>query len=105
VGATGELGCTALVELRADWQRHHAIDELSALGDSFHVRLPGGRRVYAAPAVAPPCERPSRVQFLVFDVRSVAPVAVGCSHPLLAAEVNLTLEQRRALARDLAFSE
>jgi|SRR6187399_2414196 len=66
LGTAGDLGCTTLVELGADWQARHAIDELSGLGESFYVR----------PAVEQPCER---------------------------AELNLTLEQRRTLARDLAF--
>ena len=103
LGAAGDLGCTTLVELGADWQARHAIDALSGLSESFYVRLPGGRRIHATPAVEPPCERPSLVQFLVFDVRSVAPIAVGCSHPLLRAELNLTLEQRRTLDRDMTF--
>ena len=62
----------------------------------------GGREVHARAPAEGVSERPSLVQFLSFAVAGMAPVAVGCSHPRLCAEVDLTLAQRRALQRDLA---
>ena len=49
----------------------------------------------------PTAQRLSLVQFLSFAVRGVTPIAVGCAHPLMRAEVSLSLQQRRALERDL----
>ena len=101
LGGPGELGCTLLVELGGAGC-HRELDALSGLESCLYVRMPGGHAVHARATTERPSERPSLVQFLSFAVAGVAPAAVGCSHPRLCAEVELTLAQRRALQRDLA---
>lgn len=102
LGAPGELGCTLLVELGAE-QCAAGADALAGLESCFYVRMPKGHRVYARPIGGDSNAALSLVQFLSFAVAGVAPVAVGCSHPRLRAEVDLTDEQRQTLARDLAL--
>jgi len=100
LGAPGELGCTLLVELGGE-NCASELEALVGLGSCLYLRMPDGRSVPARGSTEGTCERPSLVQFLNFDVRGVAPVAVGCSHPRLRAERSLSSTQRRTLERDL----
>ena len=100
LGAPGELGCTLLVELGGE-AGAHSLEALAELERTLYVRMPSGRRVQADSTSERSCQRLSLVQFLSFAVRGVAPIAVGCAHPLMRAEVSLSLQQRRALERDL----
>lgn len=102
LGGPGELGCTLLVELSGE---HGAaeVDALAGLERCLYVRMPEGREVHARPTTGGSGDPPALVQFLSFAVAGAAPIAVGCSHPRLRAEVNLTREQTRTLQRDLAI--
>lgn len=102
LGAPGELGCTLLVELGGD-AGAHSLEALAELERSLYVRMPSGEQVHADSTSERPAQRLSLVQFLSFAVRGVAPVAVGCAHPLVRTESSLSLEQRRALQRDLSL--
>lgn len=101
LGGPGELGCTVLVELSGE-SGSGTLEALAGLERCLYVLLPGGREVRARLTTGCPGE-PSLVHFISFDVAGTAPVAVGCSHPRLRAEVELTREHRRTLQRDLAI--
>ena len=102
LGAPGALGCTLLVELGGD-SASHSLEALAELERSLYVRMPSGHRVHADATSERSPQRLSLVQFLSFAVRGVAPVAVGCAHPLMGMEASLSREQRRALQRDLSL--
>ena len=102
LGAPGELGCTLLVELGGD-AAAHSLEALAELERTLYLRMPSGQRVHADSSSERSAQRLSLVQFLSFAVHGVAPVAVGCAHPLVRAEASLALEQRRALQRDLSL--
>ncbi len=104
LGGPGELGCALLVELEPDGRD----DKLRAwvkLPEHLYARLPDGTRVratYDHRQVGD--DRLSSVQYLKFDAKGVAPVALGADHPELSVETALTAEQRAALEDDLRAS-
>lgn len=103
LGGPGELGVSLLIELAEPAERDRKLREWLDLPRHLYVRLEGGEKVrprYDAGQVGE--DRLSSVQYLKFDVRGRAPVAVGSDLPQLTVEVELTPEQRQALARDLA---
>ena len=102
LGGPGELGCTLLIELADARERDEKLRAWMGLPDRLYVRLADGRKVrpaYDRRQVGE--DRLSSVQYLKFAVDGVAPVAVGCEQPGIAGEVELSQEQRAALAADL----
>jgi hypothetical protein len=103
LGAPGELGCTLLIEIPDPAERDRKLRAWTGLPEALYVKLPDGGKVRARfDARQVGADRLSSVQYLKFDVRGAAPVAVGSDHPQLAAETPLDAEQRGALAADLA---
>ncbi len=103
VGGPGELGVSLLIELPDAAERDARLREWLELPAHLYLRLEDGSLV--RPRFDPRqvgTDRLSSVQYLAFDVRGRAPVAVGSDLPALEAETPLTLEQRDALAADLA---
>ncbi len=105
LGDEGELGCTLLVEIEDERERAGKLRAWRGLVDHLYALLPDGRRVaavYDARQVGD--DRLSAVQYLKFPVGAEAPRALGVDmrEPPLRIEVELTPEQRAALAADLA---
>jgi hypothetical protein len=103
LGGTGELGCSLLIEVPDPAERDRKLREWLDLPRHLYVALADGTRV--RPTFDPRqvgTDRVSSVQYLKFDVRGAAPVAVGSDLPALTAETVLSEEQRSALAQDLA---
>lgn len=103
LGGRGELGCSLLIEIPEPAERDRKLRAWLGLLDHLYVKLEDGGKV--RPSFDPRQvgeDRLSSVQYLKFDVRGQAPVAVGSDHPQLAGETVLDAEQRAALAADLA---
>ncbi len=102
LGRPGELGAALLIEIDDPAERAVRLREWMGLPGSLYVRTAAGRKVKATfdPRQVGE-ERLSSVQYLKFDTGGEVPVAIGAEHPRLTAEVELTPEQREALAADL----
>jgi hypothetical protein len=103
LGGPGELGATLLIEIDDPAQRDDKLRRWLDLPGHLYVRLADGaviRPVFDARQVGE--GRLSSVQYLKFPTKGDVPVAVGCDHPEVTAEATLTVEQRTALADDLA---
>jgi len=102
LGRPGELGAALLIEIDDPAERAVKLRDWMGLPGSLYVKTASGRRVKATfDARQVGDERLSSVQYLKFDTRGEEPVAVGSDHPRLVAEVQLSPEQRQALAADL----
>ena len=103
LGATGELGCSLLIELPDPAERDARLRAWLPLPQHLYVKLEDGTKVRATfdPRQLGD-DRLSSVQYLKFDVRGSTPVAIGSDLPDLLAETALSPEQRAALAADLA---
>jgi hypothetical protein len=102
LGGPGELGCSLLIEIPDPRERDEKLRRWLKLLEHLYARLPDGTRV--RPAYDPRQvgqDRLSSVQYLRFDVKGKAPVAVGCDLPDLTAETELSPAQRKALEEDL----
>ena len=103
LGGPGEIGATLLIEIDDPGRRDRLLREWRGMVERLYLRLADGRRV---PASFDPRQvgedRVSSVQYLRFDTRGAVPTAVGCDFPGIAAETELTSDQRAALAEDLA---
>jgi len=102
LGGPGELGCTLLIEIDEPNERNEKLRAWLALPAHLYLKLEDGSR---SPALWDEAQvgdtRLSSVQYLKFKVGARAPLAIGCDHPLLSIESELTSEQRRTLAADL----
>jgi hypothetical protein len=102
LGGDGELGATLLVEIEDSAQRDASLRRWMDLPARMYVRLEDGRRIRArSDDRQASSDRLSSVQYLKFPTGGAVPVAVGTDHPELAAETELSPEQRRALREDL----
>jgi hypothetical protein len=102
LGGPGELGCTLLIEIDDPGERDTRLTKWLNLPKHIFVKLQNGDKAYAQFDPRQVGEtRLSSVQYLKFDTKGMAPVALGTDHPELTAEVALSDSQRRALARDL----
>jgi len=103
LGGPGELGCSLLIEIDDPKLRDEKLRAWRTLPEHLYVVLEGGKKSRAKFDPRQVGEdRLSSVQYLKFDTGKKAPIAIGVDHPALAAEVELTSEQRAALAADLA---
>ena len=101
LGGPGELGCALLVELDPEG-RDERLRAWVRLPEHLYARLPDGTRVrptYDRRQVGD--DRLSSVQYLKFDVKGVAPLALGADLPALTVEGVLSSAQRAALEADL----
>jgi hypothetical protein len=103
LGGPGELGCSLLIEIPDPAERDRKLREWLPLLGHLYAKLPDGRKVRATydPRQVG-TDRLSSVQYLKFDVKGEAPVALGTDLPALSGEAALTPEQREALRQDLA---
>jgi hypothetical protein len=103
LGKRGELGVSLLIELPDPADRDRRLREWLALPRHLYVETEDGDKV--RPTFDPRqvgTDRLSSVQYLKFDVRGRAPVAVGSDLPELEARTPLAPDQRAALVADLA---
>jgi hypothetical protein len=101
LGGTGQLGCALLIEIADAEERKPKLMAWLGLEKSLYMRLTNGEVVYADyDPMQVGTDRLSAVQYLKFTCPE-PPVAIGCDFPGLAAEVELTAEQRVALTTDL----
>lgn len=102
IGNDGEIGGTLLIEIDDPETRDRLLREWLELPEHLYAELPGGDRV---PAIVDERQvgedRLSSVQYLRFDVRGIAPVAIGSTLPTLEVRAELTDAQRVALQADL----
>jgi len=102
LGGPGELGAVLLIELPDPAERDLKLGAWLGLMPFLYARLEDGTKVrptYDPRQVGD--DRLSSVQYLKFDVRGAAPVALGSDLPAFTAEVLLKPDQRAALAEDL----
>ena len=102
LGASGELGCTLLIEIDSPAERAVKLRQWLRLPEHLYAKLEEGTRI---PAAFDPRQigddKLSSVQYLKFKTKGRVPLSLGCDHPQLSLEANLTPEQRAALAVDL----
>ncbi|MGC3997771.1 MAG: DUF3501 family protein [Anaeromyxobacter sp.] len=102
LGGPGELGVSLLIGLPDAAERDRKLRDWLDLPRHLYVKLAGGEKVRARFDPRQVGEdRLSSVQYLKFDVKGEAPVAVGSDLPALTVETTLTDEQRTALGEDL----
>lgn len=103
LGQEGELGCALLIEIAEAVDRKPLLKRWLGLESTIYVRLEDGTKVYA---IYDPDQvgedRISAVQYLRFGVGGQTPVAIGTDFEELTMEIELSTEQRAALAADLA---
>lgn len=103
LGGDGELGATLLIEIESAEERAVKLRQWLDLPRRLYARLEDDTLVrpsFDARQVGE--ERLSSVHYLKFATGGRVPVSLGCDHPDLSVEVALGLEQRAALAEDLA---
>ncbi len=102
LGGKGELGVSLLIEEADPAERDRKLRAWLDLPRHLYVKLDDGEKVRARYDERQVGEdRLSSVQYLKFDVRGRAPVAVGADLPALSVEQPLDPAQRAALAQDL----
>ena len=102
LGKDGELGCTLLIEIDDPAIRDEKLRAWWQLPEKIYVLVEDGERVSATFDERQRDERRlSSVQYLKFDTKGRAPVAVGVHSPELQLETRLTTDQIEALRTDL----
>ena len=104
LGGPGVLGCTLLIEIDDAEVRDVKLRRWLALPSHLYLRLSDGEKIPASfDERQVGTDRVSSVQYLTFDTGGRAPVGIGCSmeDPDVGLEIELTSEQRAALAEDL----
>ena len=103
LGEPGDLACALLIEIAEADRRAPLLREWLGLESTLYARLDDGTRVAATyDPTQVGDDRLSAVQYLRFRVEGRVPVALGTTFEALAGEIELTDEQRSALADDLA---
>ena len=102
LGGEGELGCTLLIEIDDEAERDVRLREWLDLPQRTYVELADGTRIAPRIDERQRSDRLSAVQYLKYDTRGAAPVAVGVDLPGLQERTVLSEEQRAALVEDLA---
>ncbi len=104
LGGPGHLGATLLIGVPDEAERDKRLRRWLGLNEHLYLRLEDGSQVrptYDPRQVGD--DRLSAVQYLMFDVRGLTPVALGCDFddPELLGETPFTAEQQAALRADL----
>ena len=102
LGKSGELACVLLIEIEAESDRKPLLESWMGLEKCIYLLDRKGNKIFAQHDPTQVGDRRlSAVQYLKFVIKE-PPVALGCTFDELAGEVELTKEQRNALAEDLA---
>ena len=103
LGGDGELGCTMLIEIDDPAARAEKLHQWVNLPERVYAILADGTRIQATfDERQRDEEKLSAVQFLKFNTGGQTPVGFGVALPEQHIQVDLTDEQRRALAEDLS---
>ncbi len=103
LGGPSELGCTLQIEIDDPAERAIKLQRWLDLPGKLYLKRADGSKVYADFDARQVGEtRVSTVQYLKFAIGDTAPVAIGCEHPDIRSETQLSADQRAALAEDLA---
>jgi len=103
LGGEGELGATLLIEIENVEERDQKLRQWVKLPEHLYAKLPDGTKVrpqFDSRQISD--GRLSSVHYVKFGVKGQVPVSLGCDLPELTVEAELSEEQSRALAADLA---
>ena len=102
LGKSGELACVLLIEIEAESDRKPLLESWMGLEKCIYLLDQKGNKIFAQhDSTQVGDRRLSAVQYLNFATEEPA-IALGCTFGDLAGEVELSKEQRNALASDLA---
>ena len=102
LGDENELGCTLMIEIDDKDLRDEYLRAWLPLPKHLFLVLDNGERVGATfDDIQVGDDRLSSVQYLKFACGDASPVAIECDLPGLESRLELTAEQRAALAADL----
>ena len=102
LGNSGELACVLLIEIEEESDRKPLLENWMGMEKCIYILDEVGNKIFAEHDPTQVGDRRlSAVQYLKFVIKE-PPVALGCTFDELAGEVELTKEQRNALAEDLA---
>ena len=102
LGNSGELACVLLIEIEEESDRKPLLENWMGMEKCIYILDEVGNKIFAEHDPAQVGDRRlSAVQYLKFVIKE-PPIALGCTFDELAGEVELTKEQRNALAGDLS---
>ena len=102
LGNSGELACVLLIEIEAESQRKPLLESWMGLEKCIYLTDMNGTKVFAEyDSNQVGDRRLSAVQYLKFNLEE-PPLTLGCTFDELIGEVELSEEQKIALAADLA---
>lgn len=102
IGERGSLGCTLLIEIDDPIRRGDLLTRWINLPEHIYMKMKDGTRIRPRIDERQVGEtRISSVHYLRFEVGDKIPQALGCSHPELTEEKNLTAEQAVELCKDI----
>ena len=102
LGGPGELGATLLIEIEDAADRDRKLRQWLSLPRHLYLRLSDGSQVRALwDAAQVGDDRLSSVQYVKFPVGCGTAVAIGCDHPALSLERELSDAERETLQSDL----
>lgn len=104
LGDEGELGCTLLIEIDDVSLRDQKLREWVNLTQHIYVASSTGEKAYARyDQRQVGTDRLSAVQYLKFKLtKNSIPIKMGIDAPVLKVETELSSEQQKTLAADLA---
>ena len=102
LGNSGELACVLLIEIEEESDRKPLLENWMGMEKCIYILDEVGNKIFAEHDPTQVGDRRlSAVQYLKFVIKE-PPIAIGCTFDELAGEIELTKEQRNALAGDLS---
>ena len=102
LGNSGELACVLLIEIEEESDRKPLLENWMGMEKCIYILDEVGNKIFAEHDPTQVGDRRlSAVQYLKFVIKE-PPIALGCTFDELAGEVELTKEQKDALAGDLS---
>ena len=102
LGNSGELACVLLIEIEEESDRKPLLENWMGMEKCIYILDEVGNKIFAEHDPTQVGDRRlSAVQYLKFVIKE-PPIALGCTFDELAGEIELTKEQRNALAEDLS---
>ena len=102
LGNSGELACVLLIEIEEESDRKPLLENWMGMEKCIYILDEVGNRIFAEHDPTQVGDRRlSAVQYLKFVIKE-PPIAIGFTFDELAGEIELTKEQRNALAEDLS---
>ena len=102
LGNSGELACVLLIEIEEESDRKPLLENWMGMEKCIYILDEVGNKIFAEHDPTQVGDRRlSAVQYLKFVIKE-HPIAIGCTFDELAGEIELTKEQRNALAGALS---